>query len=137
MFQIKISVELWGALAGAQLVEPGQQSRALLDWAAVRWRIDLGMSGTPTGATRPPEGHDPLPKLDALLRTIVTRLTKALEVVRVEEQRFIALMRLDVIGDCCCLNYIASETEATQGLIEQLVLAQGLPSAGGIQMLPR
>ncbi|KYK45155.1 hypothetical protein A1D31_11015 [Bradyrhizobium liaoningense] len=57
-----------------------------------------------------------LPKLDALLGSVMAWLAKALEIVGIKEQGFATLVRPDVIGDGRRLNEILLQAKAAQRL---------------------
>jgi hypothetical protein len=67
----------------------------------------------PTGRV---EGHNFLPQLHPLLRAVVAWLAKALQIVSVEEQRLIALVRRDVIHDSSDHDVLVLKAELAQWL---------------------
>ena len=72
--------------------------------------------------------------LDTLLDRVVARLTNALKVVRVEEQRFIAAMRLDVIADSGRNLTTGAGAEDAKGLTPQLFKAESLPLCAVVKL---
>ena len=72
--------------------------------------------------------------LDTLLGAVVARLTNALKVFRVEEQRFITLVRDDVIANGGRNLTTGTGAENAKGLTPQLFKAESLPLCAVVKL---